>query len=147
MFTQGNFLHRAFVRADTQFFDVFRGFQHAFMGDKFLAGSKVRHAEVHFLGALVSNGEVGGDQIDLFRYQQRNTVGRIGGPQLHLHTQRFADRIGDIHIVTHQLFALRVDITERRIAVEHRDTHYAGFLDVVEFVRMRGTGDEAGQAG
>ncbi|MNV78418.1 hypothetical protein D3C71_1719060 [compost metagenome] len=117
------------------------------MGDKFLAGGEIRHAEVHFLGALVGNGEVSGNQVDLFRDQQRNTVGRVGGSQLNLHAQRFADRIGDIYIVTHQLFALRVDITEGRIAVEHRDTHYAGFLDVVEFVRMRGTGGEAGQAG
>ncbi|MOA31654.1 hypothetical protein D3C78_1528230 [compost metagenome] len=147
MFTQGNFLHRAFVRANAQLFDVFRGFQHAFMGDKFLAGSEVRHAEVHFLGALVSNGEVGGDQIDLFRYQQRNAIGRVSGTQLHLHPQRLADRIGHINVITHQLFALRIDITERGIAVEHRDTHYAGFLDVVEFVRVRGTGGEAGQAG
>lgn len=96
--------------------------------DELCAGGKVRYAEVHLLGPLVGNGEVGQYQVHLVGLQQRHTVGRIGGHQLQFHAQTVCNFLSVIHVQTHDLAGLGIGKAKRRVGIKDGDAYHAGVL-------------------
>ena len=141
-FAQHAFVDRALVHADPPLVEDFRRGQGAFLDDELLAGGEVGDAEVHLLRTLRGDGEVGQDQVDLVRRQQRDAVGRVGRQHLQPDAQLVGQGLGIVDVEAFDLLALGVDEAERRVAVEGRDAQYAGLADVLQAVGLGQAGDQ-----
>ena len=108
---------------------------------------EVGDAEVHLLRTLRGDGEVGQDQVDLVRRQQRDAVGRVGRQHLQPDAQLVGQGLGIVDVEAFDLLALGVDETERRVAVEGRDAQYAGLADVLQAVGLGQAGDQGESEG
>ena len=91
----------------------------------------VGQGEIDFLGALRGNGEVGEDDVYLAGLQILDAVGGLGGDEVHLHAQIFAQTVGKVDVVT-LILAVLIHIAERVLIREDADVHSAVGLDLIE---------------
>ncbi len=90
-----------------------------------LAGNKVRRREVDDLGTLWRNGDVGNDQVNLARLQQRNTVRRVSGDQLQLNAEAFRQRFSKVDVIAHDVVRFWIHCAKRRVCIKSGDFHHA----------------------
>ena len=142
---QDDLVGGALVCTNSKPIELLRRRQGALLGQELLAGGEVRDAEIELPGPLVRDGEVRQNQIDLAGGQQRDTIRRVGGPDLQLDAERVGDGLRVVDVEAGDPFRRGIDEAERRVAVEGGDPENAGLSEVVQTVGRCGADRQEGR--